>query len=54
MVRDDTIQIRPMAYLSLAFDHRTIDGADAARFLSDLKSMLEDLSWLRGHVHIFE
>lgn len=47
VVRDDTIQIKPMTYLSLAFDHRIIDGADAARFLSDLKGKLEDLSWLK-------
>jgi pyruvate dehydrogenase E2 component (dihydrolipoamide acetyltransferase) len=47
VVCDDKIEIRPMAYLSLAFDHRIIDGADAARFLSDLKGKLEDLSWLK-------
>ncbi len=29
---DDTIAARPMLYLSLAFDHRLVDGADAARF----------------------
>jgi pyruvate dehydrogenase E2 component (dihydrolipoamide acetyltransferase) len=47
VVCDGKIEIRPMAYLSLAFDHRIIDGADAARFLSDLKGKLEDLSWLK-------
>lgn len=48
VVRDDAVQIRPMAYLSLTFDHRIIDGADAARFLSDLRKTVEDLSWLQG------
>jgi len=48
VVCDDTIETRPMAYLSLAFDHRIIDGADAARFLSDLKGRIEDLSWLKS------
>jgi 2-oxoglutarate dehydrogenase E2 component (dihydrolipoamide succinyltransferase) len=30
-----------MAYLSLTYDHRIIDGADAARFLQDVKARLE-------------
>ncbi len=38
----DAIAIRKRAYFSLAYDHRLVDGADAARFLSDLKALLED------------
>ncbi|RME60363.1 MAG: 2-oxo acid dehydrogenase subunit E2, partial [Caldilineae bacterium] len=39
---DDAIVIRPMCYLSLAFDHRVLDGADADRFLSHLVRILEN------------
>jgi 2-oxoglutarate dehydrogenase E2 component (dihydrolipoamide succinyltransferase) len=38
----DTIAIRPMAYLSLSFDHRAIDGATADRFLGTVKAYLEE------------
>jgi 2-oxoglutarate dehydrogenase E2 component (dihydrolipoamide succinyltransferase) len=31
-----------MVYLSLSYDHRIVDGADAARFLSTVKSRLEE------------
>jgi 2-oxoisovalerate dehydrogenase E2 component (dihydrolipoyl transacylase) len=37
----DNIAIRPMAYLSLSFDHRAIDGATADRFLATVKAHLE-------------
>jgi pyruvate dehydrogenase E2 component (dihydrolipoamide acetyltransferase) len=30
-----------MAYLALSYDHRLVDGADAARFLSTIKDRLE-------------
>jgi 2-oxoglutarate dehydrogenase E2 component (dihydrolipoamide succinyltransferase) len=40
---DDTISIRPMCYLSLAFDHRILDGLGADRFLSSVVKRLE--SW---------
>jgi pyruvate dehydrogenase E2 component (dihydrolipoamide acetyltransferase) len=36
-----SIEIRSMAYLALSYDHRIVDGADAARFLSTLKGRLE-------------
>ena len=39
---NDTIAIRHMCYLSLTYDHRLVDGADAGRFLSSLKKRLED------------
>ena len=42
VVRHDAIAIRPMAYLSLSFDHRIIDGAVADQFMVKVKSVLED------------
>jgi pyruvate dehydrogenase E2 component (dihydrolipoamide acetyltransferase) len=38
----DSIAIRWMSYLCLSYDHRMLDGADAARFLQDLKWVLEN------------
>ena len=40
---DDTIAIRSMQHFTLGFDHRLIDGADACRFMLELKRVLE--SW---------
>src|SRR5215468_7826272 len=37
----ETIAIRSMVYLALTYDHRIVDGADAARFLGTIKSRLE-------------
>jgi 2-oxoglutarate dehydrogenase E2 component (dihydrolipoamide succinyltransferase) len=37
----ETIAVRRMVYLALTYDHRLVDGADAARFLSDVKQRLE-------------
>lgn len=41
VVVDDQMQIRPMAYFTLGYDHRLIDGADGGRFLQALKTRLE-------------
>ena len=38
----ETIAIRAMVYLALSYDHRVVDGADAARFLVTLKQRLEE------------
>jgi len=38
----DTLAVRLMGMLSLAFDHRIVDGADADRFMADVKRTLED------------
>jgi 2-oxoglutarate dehydrogenase E2 component (dihydrolipoamide succinyltransferase) len=38
---DDSIAIRPMTYLCMSWDHRALDGALAARFLSALRRKLE-------------
>jgi 2-oxoglutarate dehydrogenase E2 component (dihydrolipoamide succinyltransferase) len=40
---EDMIAIRTCAYFSLSFDHKVVDGADADRFMSDLKKTLEDI-----------
>ena len=37
----ETIAVRQMVYLALTYDHRLVDGADAARFLTDVKARLE-------------
>jgi 2-oxoglutarate dehydrogenase E2 component (dihydrolipoamide succinyltransferase) len=37
----ETIAVRHMMYLALTYDHRLVDGADAARFLTDVKGRLE-------------
>jgi pyruvate dehydrogenase E2 component (dihydrolipoamide acetyltransferase) len=39
---DDEIVVRPMMYLSLSFDHRLVDGAEAARFCRHVIGLLED------------
>ena len=41
----DAISIRSMVYLALSYDHRLVDGADASRFLVDIKSRLEDANF---------
>jgi len=41
----DTLAVRPMMILSLAFDHRVIDGAPAARFLERVVQLVQD-PWL--------
>jgi 2-oxoglutarate dehydrogenase E2 component (dihydrolipoamide succinyltransferase) len=42
---NDTISIRSMVYLALSYDHRLVDGADASRFLVDVKSRLEEANF---------
>ena len=41
VVRDGEIQIRPMMTIAFNFDHRILDGAPAARFLQDVKRLME-------------
>ena len=41
IINEDKISIRELAYLSLSYDHRIIDGADAARFLGELTQLIE-------------
>jgi 2-oxoglutarate dehydrogenase E2 component (dihydrolipoamide succinyltransferase) len=42
---NDLIAVRSMVYLALSYDHRLIDGADAARFLAAIKHRLEEGSF---------
>jgi pyruvate dehydrogenase E2 component (dihydrolipoamide acetyltransferase) len=41
MVVDDAIVIRPQMTLTCAFDHRIVDGANAAQFLGELRQLIE-------------
>jgi 2-oxoglutarate dehydrogenase E2 component (dihydrolipoamide succinyltransferase) len=41
----DSIAIRSMVYLALSYDHRIIDGADASRFLVEVKARLEEANF---------
>ncbi len=41
----DAISIRSMVYLALSYDHRLVDGADASRFLVDVKTRLEEANF---------
>jgi len=38
----DKIEIRPMMYLALSYDHRLVDGRESVSFLVRLKQLLED------------
>ena len=38
---EDVLSIKPMCYLPLSYDHRIVDGADAARFLQTVKARIE-------------
>ena len=46
VVIDDAIGVRTMAYLTLGYDHRLVDGAVADQFMSDVKNQLENFD---GH-----
>lgn len=39
---DDSIEVRPMMYIALSYDHRIVDGKDAVQFLVRIKQLLED------------
>lgn len=42
MVVDGKVEVLPMMYLALSYDHRIIDGSESVRFLVKIKQMLED------------
>ena len=44
VVIDDAIAIRDMMMISLTFDHRVVDGEGGAKYLADLKAILENYS----------
>ncbi|NMH73459.1 2-oxoglutarate dehydrogenase complex dihydrolipoyllysine-residue succinyltransferase [Bacillus sp. RO2] len=39
---NDTVEVRPMMYIALSYDHRIVDGKDAVQFLVRVKQLLED------------
>jgi 2-oxoglutarate dehydrogenase E2 component (dihydrolipoamide succinyltransferase) len=39
---NDTVEVRPMMYLALSYDHRIVDGKEAVQFLVMVKNLLED------------
>jgi 2-oxoglutarate dehydrogenase E2 component (dihydrolipoamide succinyltransferase) len=39
---EDNVEVRPMMYVALSYDHRIIDGAEAVQFLVKVKELLED------------
>lgn len=41
----ESIAIRSMVYLALSYDHRLVDGADASRYLVDVKARLEEANF---------
>ncbi len=41
----DSIAVRSMVYLALSYDHRLVDGADASRYLVDVKTRLEEANF---------
>ena len=42
VVVDGKIEIRPMMYLALTYDHRLLDGREAVQFLMKVKKYIED------------
>ncbi|MFD1849950.1 2-oxoglutarate dehydrogenase complex dihydrolipoyllysine-residue succinyltransferase [Oceanobacillus bengalensis] len=42
VMADDSIEVRPMMYLAVSYDHRIVDGKEAVSFLVRIKEMLED------------
>ena len=42
IVIDGKIEIRPMMYLALSYDHRIVDGREAVTFLVKIKEIIED------------
>jgi pyruvate dehydrogenase E2 component (dihydrolipoamide acetyltransferase) len=41
----ESIAIRSMVYLALSYDHRLVDGADASRYLVEVKARLEEANF---------
>jgi len=39
---DGKVEVRPMMYLALSYDHRLVDGRDAVQFLVSVKDFIED------------
>ncbi|WP_341266412.1 dihydrolipoamide acetyltransferase family protein [Candidatus Phytoplasma fraxini] len=50
IVKEDNIVIADILHLSLSFDHRIIDGADASRFIQKISTFLHDITELEKHI----
>ena len=46
MAVGDKVEIRPMMYLALSYDHRLVDGREAVQFLVKIKEYIEDPAWM--------
>ena len=46
IVVNDKVEVRPMMYLALSYDHRAVDGKEAVTFLVTVKQCIEDPSKL--------
>ena len=49
---NDAIAIKTMCYLAITYDHRLVDGADADRFMIDVKKVLEEDTWTELEAYV--
>jgi 2-oxoglutarate dehydrogenase E2 component (dihydrolipoamide succinyltransferase) len=49
---NDAIAIKTMCYLAITYDHRLVDGADADRFMIDVKKVLEEDPWTELEAYV--
>ena len=49
---NDSIVIKTMSYFSITYDHRLVDGADADRFMIDIKKVLEGDTWTELEAYV--
>jgi pyruvate dehydrogenase E2 component (dihydrolipoamide acetyltransferase) len=49
---NDSIVIKTMSYFGISYDHRLVDGADADRFMIDVKKVLETDSWTELEAYV--
>ena len=40
------LEVRPMMYIALSYDHRIVDGREAVQFLVKIKEYIEDPAWM--------
>jgi pyruvate dehydrogenase E2 component (dihydrolipoamide acetyltransferase) len=49
---NDSIVIKTMSYFGISYDHRLVDGADADRFMLDVKKVLEEDTWTELEAYV--
>ncbi|HEX6902733.1 MAG TPA: 2-oxoglutarate dehydrogenase, E2 component, dihydrolipoamide succinyltransferase [Thermoanaerobaculia bacterium] len=49
---NDAIVIKTMSYFGISYDHRLVDGADADRFMLDVKKVLEEDTWTELEAYV--